>query len=228
MLHRFIPLFSLFVACGAAHAQLSPAVLGDPTAENHWIGLIEWPDTHGDATVKLECVAIVKASGRIRESFCYIKNNWDPDFAAAVQKAGKKAQLIAATDGKKGREVGVHFQVEFLKREEDRSIKFYLQPGIEENVQEYGDEHIGAQRVMGKERWGKSCPKRARWLVMAKGFVGEDGKASSVDLEHRGGLVPTGPCVQAIIDTVESSEFAPATVDGVAVPSSYWELFGTG
>lgn len=228
MLQRLIALISLFVASNAASAQLAPATLGDPEAEKHWIRLIEWPETHGDATVNLDCVAIVKGNGRVRESFCYIKNNWDPDFAEAVQKAGRKAELVPATDGRKGREVGVHFRVLFLKREEDTSITFHLNPGIEENVQEYGEDHIGAQRVLGKETWNKACPKRARWLVMAKGFVGEDGRASSVDLEHRGGLVPTGPCVQAVIDTVESSEFAPATVDGVAVPSSYWELFGTG
>lgn len=228
MLQRFIVLTLLLVASAYAEAQISPAMLGDLEAEKNWLNLIEWPETHGDATVPLECVAIVKANGRVRESMCYIKNNWDPDFAYAVQKAGKKAELIPASDGKKGKEVGIHFKVNFLKRDDEYSIQFLWNTGIEENVQEYGDDHVGAQRVMGKEAWTNACPKRARWLVLAKAFVGEDGKASSVDLEHRGGIVPTGPCAQAIIDTLESSEFSPTMSEGVAVPSSYWELFGTG
>ena len=228
MIQRFVATIALFVACASAQAQLTPATLGDSEAEKYWIKLIKWPDTQGDANVRLECVAIVKGSGRLRESFCYIKNNWDPEFAEAVQKAGKKAELIPATGNGKGAEVGVHFQAEFIKVKDDRKIVFYWQPGIAENVGEYGEDHIGAQREIGKEPWAKACPKRARWLVLAKAFVGEDGVASSVDLEHRGGIVPTGPCAQAIIETIESSRFSPTLVDGVAVPSSYWELFGTG
>jgi len=228
MLQRFIAAVTLFIACTSVQAQLTPATLGDPGAEKYWIRLIKWPETQGDANVRLECVAIVKGSGRVKESFCYIKNNWDPEFAEAVQKAGKKAELVPATDGRKGVEVGVHFQAEFLKVKDEKTINFYLQPGIAENVEEYGQDQIGAQRELGKEPWSKACPKRARWLVLAKAFVSEEGVASSVDLEHRGGIVPTGPCAQAIIETVESSRFSPTIVDGVAVPSSYWELFGTG
>ena len=70
MLQRFIVLTLLLVASAFAEAQISPAMLGDLEAEKNWLNLIEWPETHGDATVPLECVAIVKANGRTFVEIC--------------------------------------------------------------------------------------------------------------------------------------------------------------
>ncbi len=227
LVHNFLLLIAMLSASAAAQAQLSPATLGHPTSENYFIDLMEFPDTQGDATVRLLCIAIIKANGRVKDQAgCFIKNNWDPDFAAAVQKASKKAQWNPARQGKNGVEVGVIFQVEFLKREDDRTINVYLHSGIAENIEEYGPNHISAQRAVGKESWQDTCPKRADWMLFAKAHVNEEGAASSVDLEHGNGLVPTGPCQQAIIDTLTSSRFSPAMIDGVPVPSSYVEPFG--
>lgn len=228
LLQRSVAVIGLLVAAVSSYAQITPATLGDPEAEKYFARLIEFPETHGDANVHLHCLGILKPSGRFKKNAgCYINNNWEPDFAAAVQKASKKAVLTPASDGKKGKQVGLLFQVKFLKKGDDRSIDILLNSGIEENVDEYGPTHISAQRVLGKEPWEKACPKRAEWLVLAKAHVSEEGVASSVDLVHGRGIVPTGTCQQAIIDTVTSSQFAPATTDdGFAVPSSYTEPFG--
>jgi hypothetical protein len=224
---RLAALLVLLAAASTAQAQLQPATLGDPAAEQYLIRLIEFPDTQGDASVKLQCVAIVKANGRMKDTGCYIKNNWDPDFAQAVEKAAKKAELSPAHTDKKRQTVTLFFQVIFLKTGDERSISVLLNPGIAEMVDAYGKDHISAQRVIGKEKWGKACPSHAKWMVYAKSHVDENGVASSVDLGHGGGIVPTGPCQQALIETITSSQFAPATVDGVAVPSVYMEPFGS-
>ena len=223
---RFTILIALLIASGTALAQIAPATLGDPAAERYLTRLIQFPETHGDASVKLQCVAIVKSNGKMKDAGCYIKNNWDPDFAYAVEKAAKKAELSPAHIDKKGQTVALLFQVIFLKTEDDQSINVLLNPGIEEMVEAYGEDHISAQRVIGKEKWDDICPRHAKWIVHAKAHVDENGVASSVDLVHGGGIVPTGPCQNALVETITSSPFAPATVDGVAVPSVYVEPFG--
>lgn len=223
---RFIVFIALLVAPLAATAQITPATLGDPEAERYLLRLIEFPETHGDATVKLQCVAIIKGSGKMQDAGCFIENNWDPDFAEAVSKASKKATFVPAMDGKKGKKIALMFRTEFLKTGDEKTINIFLNPGIGEMIDAYGQDHISAQRVMGKESWQKACPKHARWLVHVKAHVNEEGVASSVELVHGGGIVPTGVCQQALVETITSSPFAPATFEGEPVPSSYMESFG--
>jgi len=216
----------LFATAGAVHAQVSSASLGDPNAKRNLIRLLDFPDTEGDATELLECQSILKSNGKMKDASCYLKNNWDADFAEAVQKASKKAVLVPAHIGKTAKDIALMFQVEFLKKGDEKSINIYLNPGDPEMVQEYGKDHVSAQRIMGRENWQNECPKHSKWVVLAKAFISEAGVASSVDLAHGGGITPTGPCLKAIVKTVTSSTFAPATVDGVPVPSGYTEPFG--
>ena len=208
-----------------AHAELTPAVLGDPAGERYFPTLIEFPDTQGDANVHIQCVAIVKKSGRLKDTGCYVRNNWEPEFADAVAKAGKKAALVPASDGKNGRQIFLMFRVRFTKKDGEKLIEVLLNPGTAENVDAYGDDHIAAQRAIGDEPWQKTCPKRAKWLVFARAHVDYTGVASSVDLEHGSGIVPTGNCQQAIIYTMTSSEYSPAMANGEAVPSAFIEPF---
>ncbi len=203
-----------------------PALPTDLAEKKSLLNLIKWPETHGDANVRLLCQAIVKSSGKTESVSCYARNNWEPDFAEAVSKAGKKARFVPATQDNKGRKVGFYFQVEFLKKGDDKKINIYMNPGLEENVQEYGPEHVAPQRILGKEYWPDVCPKHARWTVLARGFVDENGVASSVNMTHSAGIVPTSPCLQAIVKTVETSRFSPTYVDGEAVPSAMMEYFG--
>ena len=225
-IHRFIAVIALLVVTSNASAQIAPATLGDPTAESYFINYIAFPETQGDANVNIFCEAVVKANGKFRFANCAIRNAWEPDFVAAINKATKKGVLQPATENGKGVEVIVYFQVEFLKKDEQFEINIVLNSAVTENVEEYGPNHIGAQRAYQKEYWQKVCPKRAGWTIYALAHVDDQGVASSVNLEHGAGIVPTGQCQAAIIDTVASSRFAPTTVDGVAVPSSYIEPFG--
>lgn len=222
---RLIASITLFAVSQAVFAQLTPATFGDPAAEKYFAKFIDFPETHGDANVRLDCYGIVKTNGKL-EGGCYIKNNWDPDFAAAVQKATKKGVLVPAMNGDKKTVVVLLFQVRFTKVKDDRSIDLILNPGVPENVDAYGPDHIAPQRTYGKEKWMSVCPKHAEWLVYARAHVDETGEASSVDLEHANGIRPTGPCLQSIIETIETSTYSPTVVDGIPVPSSYVEAFG--
>ena len=225
-MYCLIALAVLFATSSSAQAQLQPATLGDPSADKYLIRLIEFPETHGDAAVTLQCTSIVKSNGKMKDAGCFIKNNWDPDFALAVETAAKKARLAPAHIDKKAETVVLLFQVIFSKTKTDQSIRILLNPGMPEMVAEYGEDHISAQRVFGNERWESACPKHAKWLVYTESHVDENGKASSVDTSHRNGIVPTAPCQQALVETITMSRFLPAMVDGVAVPGVYVEPFG--
>lgn len=226
LIYCLIALAALFSAASSAQAQLQPATLGDPAAEKYLIRLIEFPETHGDAAVQLQCTSIVKSNGKMKDASCFIKNNWDPDFALAVKTAAKKARLAPARIDQKAETVVLLFQVIFSKTKTDQSIRILLNPGMPEMVEEYGEDHISAQRVFGNERWESACPKHAKWLVYTESHVDENGKASNVDTSHRNGIVPTAPCQQALVETITMSRFLPAMVDGVAVPGVYVEPFG--
>jgi len=216
----------LFVITSPALAQLQPATLGDPAAEKYLVRLIQFPETHGDASVALQCTSIIKSNGKMKDAGCFIKDNWDPDFVLAVETASKKARLVPALIDNKAETVVLLFQVFFSKTKTDQSIHILLNPGMPEMIAEYGENHISAQRVFGNERWESVCPKHAKWVVYTESHVDENGKASSVDTSHRNGIVPTAPCQQALVETITMSRFTPAMIDGVAVPSVYIEPFG--
>jgi len=210
----------------SARGERVPATFGDPAAER-WLGsLIQFPEIEGNVSVMLNCVSQVQTSGKLSKSGCYLENQFDTPFAAAVQKAAKKARMNPAViDGKK-REIYLQFRVEFIQEGDKREILLYSNPAEPENLKEYGMHHIAAQRTIDKEAWMKVCPQRAGFIVVARAHVSMEGIASNVSLHHNAGIVPTGPCQQAIIDSILSSNYAPTTVDGIAVPSTFVEPFG--
>ena len=223
---RFGALLALLAAPVICIAQMTPAHLGSPDSENYFLKLIPFPETHGDATVNMQCQTIVKTNGRLDKPGCYIQNNWEPPFAEAVTLGGKKAEFVPAMDGDKPRKVGFLFQIQFVKKGDDHAMHIFLNSALEENIEEYGQDHLGAQRAMGKENWSDKCPKRKQWVAIARAHVDEMGVASSVDLVHGSGIIPPSACQEALVQLISSSKFAPASVDGVPVPSTYVEPFG--
>lgn len=215
----------LLVAASAA-AQTVPATFGDPEEERHLIKFFKLPDIEGDYSIMLRCFAVAEKSGKIKNLGCYNSTEVEFELMQALQKAAKKARLTPASVNGKTRTIYLQFRAEFIGEGDKHVARLYLNPAEPENIEAYGERHIAAQRVIGKEPWQKICPTHADWLIFARAHVGIDGKGSSVDLAHGGGIKPTGTCQQAIIDTLTSSEYVPTMVDGEAVPSTYIEGFG--
>ena len=186
---------------------------------------IVFPKMTRDATVMLQCVSQVAKNGRMKETGCYTKDQFESDFASAVIKGAKKAYMNPAVVNGKSRKVYLQFRAEFIAEGDNRSIWLHLNPGHAENVEAYGYQYIAAQRVIGKEPWQNVCPQRARYLLTLRAFVGEDGQPGSASLEKVSGIMPTTDCQNAIKDTILSSAFTAAIADGYAVPSAYVELF---
>ena len=211
---------------GAAAAQSIPATFGDPAEERHIIKYFKLPDIKGDYSMMLRCFVVAEKSGKLKDLGCY--NSTEAEFAVmkALQKAAKKARVTPASIDGKERKIYLQFRAQFIGEGDKHVAHLYLNPAEPENIEAYGENHVAAQRVIGKEHWQKVCPTRASWLIFTRSHVSMEGRGSSVDLSHGGGIVPTGPCQQAIIDTLINSEYIPAMIDGDAVPSTFIEGFG--
>ncbi|MEQ8205177.1 MAG: hypothetical protein RIA65_03295 [Woeseia sp.] len=221
---RYLVAFSLLFS-SLAVAERVPATFEHP--EDALLPRIEFPDLRGDATATLQCASQVKASGRMEENGCYVKAAGDEVFIKAILLAAKKARMTPARVNGKAISVYVQFQVEFRKAGDEQTIRIMNNPGLQENIEAYGDEHIAAQRGLTAERWQKECPKRVRFTVWAKAHVATDGTQSNFSILPGDGAPITERCSNAIIATLTESEFTPAYADGEPVPSSFIEPFGS-
>ena len=222
---HFVAFFALLVVSTSAHAEFSPAHFGDPAAEKSIWKFIEFPDIQGDVTAKMSCAVQAMHNGKLKDNWCFLQNDFDQPFAGALFKASKKARLVPAKIDGRDQTVYLQYRVEFIKKGDEASVIFYPNPGVKENIEEYGPEHSAAQRVIGKEKWVGQCPRRARYVVLAKAHVDDQGKPSSISLSHGSGIVPPVACQDAIIRNIAESRYVPAFVDGVAVPSTFAEPF---
>lgn len=212
----------------AAHAagDMRPADFDHEDADRRLSSRIAFPEIKGDTSVMLSCFSQIERNGKMKETGCIARDNFHARFAAAVMKAAEKSRVRPAVIDGDERKIYLQFRVEFEAKGDDRHINLYLNPGYQENVDAYGPDHVAAQRVIGKEPWQDICPQRAGFLVLARAFVGENGRAESPSLERLSGIMPAPNCQEAIKETILASTYTPAMADGYPVPSAFVEMFG--
>lgn len=221
-----LALAAMIASAGPAAAERTPAMFETGESKQQFPSLLVFPDIAGNVSIMLHCASQIEPSGKMKDTFCVIRNNGEVVFGAAVQKAAKKARLTPASIDGKGQKVYLQFRIEFIKEGDSKTIHIYSNTGDAENVEAYGNDHVAAQRVIGKEPWMNVCPGRAQFGITARAHVSVEGVASNVSLHHGYGIVPTGTCQQSIIRTIESSAFTPAMSGNEPVPSAFVEPFG--
>jgi len=250
MFTRVLPVIFLYFTSFVAAAQENrPATFDYEESDKQLQNLISFPkEVTGKVELVLSCVSRIQPNGKMDETGCYQMNQYEQAFASSVIRAARKARMKPAIVEGKSREVYLQFRVEFIrekalpkkdddkkdkkKKEEEvvvdvgRALHLYLNPGYEENVLAYGYEHIAGQRVIGKEPWQDICPSRAKYSLWVRAYLSEEGKAASPTIEFGNGIRPVANCLEAIKDTIITSQYAPAMAEGVPVPSTYIELFG--
>lgn len=217
----------LLLAAGAAAAmEFRPASFDHEEGKRRLAERIEFPDVSGKVSAMISCFSQIEKNGKMKETGCYTKDNYESSFAEAIVRAAKKSQMRPALIDGKPHKVYMQFRVEFTADGDDREIKLYPNPGYNENINAYGAEHVAGQRVIGKEPWQDVCPQRAKYLVAVRAFLGEDGRSQSPSIERLTGIMPAPDCQNAIKETILSSRFVPAMADGYPVPSAFVETFG--
>ena len=204
-----------------------PANFDHEDPDRRFANLIKFPETRGNITVVLNCFSQVQSNGKMKETGCYMKDNFDSPFVIAVADAAKKARMNPAIVNGKPQRIFLQFRVAFKAEDDDRIIRYYLNSGYEENMNAYGTDYVAGQRVIGKkEPWQDVCPEKAKFSLWAKAYLGEDGQVSNVSLVHGNGIMPVARCQEAITQTILASAFTPAMSDGIPVPSTFVEIFG--
>jgi len=221
---QFLVALLVLAAALPAAAERQPA--GMIEDEKSLLQVLGFPDIKGDFERAIVCAGIVKTNGKMDGGGCYVVQPGDEVYVGAISQALKKARWVPATIDGKAVEAYLQYRVLFVQKGEDRRVGFLPNPGYIENVEAYGPKHIAAQRVVGKEGWQKVCPNYAKFSVLAKAHVSFEGVPSSISVSDGAGLPISDTCRQAIIDTLERSQYIPATVDGETVPSTYTEPFG--
>lgn len=221
-----VSIFLLLAAFAQAATEFRPASFDHEEAKRRLVNRIEFPDVSGKVSVMILCYSQIERSGKMKETGCYLKDNYDSQFAAAIMKAAKKSSMTPALIDGKARKIYMQFRVEFIADGEDREIILYPNPGYEENMQAYGPEFVSGQRVIGNEPWQDVCPQRARYLVAVRAFLGEDGHTESPSIERLSGIMPAPDCQEKIKETILNSAFVPGMADGYPVPSAFVETFG--
>ncbi len=223
---RIILITCLLTTQSANSQDMRPADFDYPEADRRMDTLLEFPEISGNISVVMNCVSRIQANGKMEDTGCYLQNNYDEPFMRAIGAAARKARMNPAIVDGKAREIFLQFRVEFNKEGEQQTIDYYLNPGWEENVKAYGFRHVAGQRVIGRnEPWNDACPKRARWSLWVRAYLGPDGRAESPTLQHADGIMPTESCLNAIRQTIVASQYTPALADGEAVPSTFIEPF---
>ena len=221
-----ISILLLMAAGTGASAEFRPASFDHEEAKRRLANRIEFPDVSGKVSVMILCYSQIERSGKMKETGCYLKDNYDSQFATAIVKGAKKSSMTPALIDGKPRKVYIQFRVEFIADGDDREIILYPNPGYEENIQAYGPEFVAGQRAIGKEPWQDVCPQRAKYLVAVRAFLGEDGHTESPSIERLSGIMPAPDCQEEIKETILNSAFVPGMADGYPVPSAFVETFG--
>ncbi|MCB1844054.1 MAG: hypothetical protein KDI09_13915, partial [Halioglobus sp.] len=163
-----------------ASAERLPATFNHP--DKNLLSLIVFPELRSDTSATLRCVSQVSSSGKMKENGCYVNTAGDEVYIKAIVAAAKRARMTPARVDGKAISVYVQYQLEFTKKGEEQTIRIMNNPGLEENVEAYGDEHIAAQRGLTTEKWLKICPQQVHYNVWAKAHVAADGKQSSISI----------------------------------------------
>lgn len=220
----FILAAALLSAAGSAFAERTAAQFG--SGDDALSERIRFPELKGDTTAVLRCAARVQTNGKMKDNGCYTDSPADSIFIEEINRAARKARLTPATADERSYEVYLQYRVRFVKEGEDGTVDVWLNPGVQENIEAYGEDHVAAQRAIGEEQWQDICPERAEYLVWLKAHVAADGTQSSLSLTHGSGLNPSPRCRDAILDSADESLFFPALADGEPVPSTYVEPYG--
>lgn len=207
-----------------ALAERTPAQFG--SGEESLGTLIEFPELKGDTAVTIRCAALVQKDGDMEMNGCIADDPADQLFIEQIIEAAEDATALPAFADGEEKTIYMQYRVEFIKKGEDETVNVYANPGVQENIDAYGQDHVAAQRAVGDEEWQDVCPENTAYLVWLKAHVDPDGRQSSLSLTHGGGLNPTPRCKQAILDSVTESLFFPALADGEPVQSTYVEPFG--
>ena len=221
---HFLFLLSSILFFGHSAAEKVPANFN--TQDKSLDQIIKFPDIKGDISTTINCSGVVQKNKKIKFFSCFKNQPGDEVYIYEIYKAFKKARFNPAQVNRKKEEALVQFRIFFKSEDNNNSINIINNIGYKENVDAYGINHIGAQRIIGTEIWQKHCPKFNQYNLLTKTHVNSEGSASSASIHNYKGIKISQSCNNWILSTLNSSMYIPAISGGIFVPSTHIEVFG--
>ena len=221
---RYFLLISMFFVVKDMRAESQSASFNGK--EKSLLSMMSFPNIKGNAMVIINCSGLIKKNKKMKSFLCYKNQPGDEIYIQEIYKANKKARYTPAIINNKNVDVFVQFRILFKKNNDVTKIQLIRNPGYQENIMAYGENYIGAQRVIGNENWQKYCPKYNRYRLLSKAHVNKNGIASNANIASLNGITINDKCKNTIISTLNSSLYLPAISNEENVPSTYIELFG--
>ena len=185
--------------------------------------LINHPSVDGDYVVILSCFADVSIRGRMSHTVCSYQDESALMFSKAVERAGKRARLSPAILNGEKKKIWLQFTAIFLKDIEGEDIQIFN--NVRENVDRYGDEYIGAQRIDWFD-FPKTCRQFYDWFALARVNIAVDGSPRDFEWEPSSTNMPNG-CEDTLKILMLTSNYIPAFYQGKPVDSTYAEPWFT-
>tara|TARA_Y100000766_G_scaffold152373_1_gene130935 strand:+ start:949 stop:1632 length:684 start_codon:yes stop_codon:yes gene_type:complete len=223
-LSHYLFLFSSILF--SAHSVAERVPVNFNTQDKSLDQIIKFPDIKGDISTTINCSGVVQKNKKIKFFSCFKNQPGDEVYIYEIYKAFKKARFNPAQVNRKKEEALVQFRIFFKSEDNNNSINIINNIGYKENVDAYGINHIGAQRIIGTEIWQKHCPKFNQYNLLTKTHVNSEGSASSASIHNYKGIKISQSCNNWILSTLNSSKYIPAISGGIFVPSTHIEVFG--
>ena len=223
-LSHYLFLFSSILF--SAHSVAERVPVNFNTQDKSLDQIIKFPDIKGDISTTINCSGVVQKNKKIKFFSCFKNQPGDEVYIYEIYKAFKKARFNPAQVNRKKEEALVQFRIFFKSEDNNNSINIINNIGYKENVDAYGINHIGAQRIIGTEIWQKHCPKFNQYNLLTKTHVNSEGSASSASIHNYKGIKISQSCNNWILSTLNSSMYIPAISGGIFVPSTHIEVFG--
>ena len=223
-LSHYLFLFSSILF--SAHSVAERVPVNFNTQDKSLDQIIKFPDIKGDISTTINCSGVVQKNKKIKFFSCFKNQPGDEVYIYEIYKAFKKARFNPAQVNRKKEEALVQFRIFFKSEDNNNSINIINNIGYKENVDAYGINHIGAQRIIGTEIWQKHCPKFNQYNLLTKTHVNSEGSASNASIHDYKGIKINQSCNNWILSTLNSSKYIPAISGGIFVPSTHIEVFG--
>lgn len=168
--------------------------------------LIDFPNVDDDQMVVLPCFANVSTHGRMSDITCSYQEETDRVFSKPVERPARKARLSSAILNGNKRKVRLQFTAIFLRNAENEEIR--ILNNVRNNVDKYGLEYIGAQRVDSRE-FPDNCSMNRDWFVLVRITVAADGSPQNFELDPSSRNIPSG-CLDTIKSRMLTSKYIAA------------------
>lgn len=180
---------------------------------------IKFPEWGDDINLMVHCDASVLKSGKLKDNYCFLKDEKYKPFEKSINRAARNLNISAAMVNGERESIWFQYFVVFYKKGNEEMIM--VQPNHALEVNKYGREYSSPQRYKDNVKsFFTKCGRKTN--IWVKAIIDEQGRAKNIEViggeGHRG-------CKKDIKNKFSLGYFIPARSKGKFVSARYIESF---